>query len=296
MNFRIKEAQLSGYDMSTAYLTVERDIYDSDGAKRVETLTINEFELEDGVMTFVYRGISAAQMNDEMRVVLHIADAMGNAYESPMLTAYVTLYAKQLLEEYGAENGKLATLIMDMLNYGTAAQRYFDRHADAPANEAYPIFADFASFATAEPVALADLFTVSENDRASAKIGITLELSNRIGIVYNVSLPEGVDASEATLNITDAEGKLLASVSLAEASVDSMGRYVVCYDGNTARQMRDVVYGTVSANGEAISNTYGYSISSYAAQIADITDAPESLVELTKLMIAYGDAAESYFG
>ena len=292
MNFRIKEALLSGYDMSTAYLTVERDLYPTGAAKQVETLTIREFKLEDGVMIFSYNGISAAQMNDEMRVVLHIQDAEGNTYESPVLTASITLYAKNLLEELGAENGKLATLIMDMLNYGTAAQRYFDRHADAPANEAYPIFAQFADCATAEPAALENLFAEIENAEATAKVGIALELAGRVGIAYRVNLSAEL-ASEAVLEIRDAEGKLLESLSLADAETDSKGRYVVCYYGATASQMRDVVYATVTVDGEAISNAYAYSISSYAAQVAD---ADADLAELTRLMLTYGDAAKAYFG
>ena len=166
MNLRIKTEQLTAYDLSTAYLVVERDVCNSDGTVEVETSTLTEYTIKDDRLVFAYTGISAAQMNDEIRVVLHIQDADGNALES------------------------------------------FD---------------------------------------------------------------------------------------LSSGTVDSKGRFVVNFYGSTSRDMRRVVQATVYVGDNAISDTYTYTISSYAHLIANTAGMPETLVNLTRLMVIYGDSATAFF-
>ena len=296
MNFRIKESQLTAYDLSSAYLVVERDIYSTDGTMAVDTQTITEFSQRDGRLIFVYSGIAASQMNDEIRVTMFIKDAEGREYKSLEKVTSVTTYAKLLLETMPTGYDKLYTVVMDMLNYGTAAQSYFNRHADAPANEAYAIFADYAAYATGEEVVLEDLSKQTSNDGATAVISQTLELGTRIGIQYKVALPGDVDAANAVLVIRDAEGEKLESINLSTGAVDNRGRYVVNFYGLASRQMRDAVTATLYVDGVAISDSYTYSISSYAYAVANTNGMPENLMKLTKLMVAYGDSAAAYFG
>ena len=50
------------------------------------------------------------------------------------------------------------------------------------------------------------------------------------------------------------------------------------------------------ANGKAVTNTYAYSIGSYAYAVQETAgNWPESLLNVTKLMMIYGDAATAYF-
>ena len=192
---------------------------------------------------------------------------------------------------------KLYTVVMDMLNYGTAAQQYFNRHADAPANEAYAIFADYACYATADLTSpLEDLSKETSNDGAAAILSQTLELGTRIGIRYKVALPEGVNVEDVTLVIRDELDNELTSIPLSTGTVDSRGRYVVTFYGLASRQMRDVVTSTVYVNNTAISATCAYSISTYAYEVATTAGMPENLIALTCLMVIYGDSAAVYFG
>ena len=108
-----------------------------------------------------------------------------------------------------------------MLNYGTAAQLYFNRNADAPANEAFEIFKNYESYTSADlSASLEDMYSMTENAGVTGKLNLTLDLGARVGITYKVTLPDGVDAADA--------------------------------------------------NGEAITGTYAYSISSYAWGIQEI--------------------------
>ena len=295
MNFRIKTEQLAAYDLSTAYLVVERDVYNSDGTVEVETRTLTEYTVKDNRLVFAYTGISAAQMNDEIRAVLYIKDASGKEYVSNEKVTSVAIYSDLMLGA-SAGNEKLITLIMDMLNYGTAAQVYFNRHADAPVNEAFESFKTYASYASSDlKAALEDMSGTISNGNASATVTQGLDLSTRVGITYKVKLPAGVDAADATLVVKDAYGNELESFDLSSGTVDSKGRYVVTFFGSTSREMRRMVYATVMVDGAAISDTYTYTISSYAHTIANTAGMPEALVNLTRLMVIYGDSADAYF-
>ena len=296
MNLRIKTSQLGAYDLSTVYLVVERDVYNSDGTMEVETRTLTDYTIKDNRLVFAYTGISAAQMNDEIRATLYIKDANGKEYKSNQKVTSVAIYSDLMLGA-SAGNQKLITLIMDMLNYGTAAQIYFNRHADAPVNEAFESFKTYASYASTDlKSALEDMSGTISNGNASATVTQGLDLSTRVGITYKVKLPASVDAASASLIIKDADGSELETFDLSTGSVDSKGRYCVTFFGSTSREMRRVAYATVMVDGEAISDTYSYTISSYAHTIANTAGMPEALVILTRLMVIYGDSADAYFG
>ena len=64
----------------------------------------------------------------------------------------------------------------------------------------------------------------------------------------------------------------------------------------SSRDLRRVVYATAYANGEAITGTYAYSISTYAWGVQENAGLqPAELVSVTHAMMLYGDSAAAYF-
>ena len=265
MAFRVKQDKLTAYDISTAYLVVERDIYETGAAQAtVETTTIDEYKIENSRLIFSYPGIAAAQMNDAIRATLHIKTSDGKEYVSPVLNTSVATYLDGLLSG-SASDTKMVTLIMDMLNYGAAAQVYFDRHADAPVNVAFESFKTYASYASADfTKVLENLATSEGTDGKAGKLNLGLDLGTRIGIQYKVTVPADVNVEDVTLVVTDANGNVLETLTVAGNPTDNKGRYIVNFYGFTSRDLRRVVYATAYAGGEAITGTYAYSISTYA--------------------------------
>ena len=104
-----------------------------------------------------------------------------------------------------------------------------------------------------------------------------------------------MDVREAILVIKDEKGGELEIFDLSTGTFDTKGRYCVTYFGSTSREMRKMIYATVMVDGAPISDTYTYTISSYAHTIANTAGMPDSLINLTKLMVIYGDSAEAYF-
>ena len=297
MAFRVKTDKLTAYDISTAYLVVERDIYET-GVKEAaaEAMTISEYKLENGRLIFSYPGIAAAQMNDSIRAIFYIKNAKGQEYVSPVLNTSVATYLDGLLSA-SASDSKMVTLVMDMLNYGSAAQIYFDRHADAPVNEAFESFKTYASYASSDfRTALENLSATENAEGKNGKLNLGLDLGTRIGIQYKVTVPAGVAAEDVALIITDSNGNVLETLAVAGNPTDSRGRYLVNFYGSTSRDMRRVVYATAYANGEAITGSYAYSISTYAWGVQENASLqPENLVNVTRMMLLYGDSAANYF-
>ena len=297
MAFRVKTDKLTAYDISTAYLLVERDVY-ATGAEEaaVEAMTISEYKIENGRLIFSYPGIAAAQMNDAIRATLYIKDASGKEYVSPVLHTSVATYLDGLLTN-SASDSKLITLLIDMVNYGAAAQIYFDRHADAPVNEAFESFKTYANYASADfKTALENLSATENAEGKSGKLNLGLDLGTRIGIQYKVTVPADVNVEDVTLVVTDTNGNVLETLAVAGNETDSRGRYLVNFYGFTSRDMRRVVYATAYANGEAITGTYAYSISTYAWGVQENAAVqPENLVNVTRAMMLYGDSAAAYF-
>ena len=297
MAFRVKTDKLNAYDISTAYLVVERDVYET-GAKdaTVEEMTISDYKIENGRLIFSYPGIAAAQMNDAIRASFYIKDANGQEYVSPVLNTSVATYLDGLLSA-SASDSKMVTLIMDMLNYGAAAQVYFDRHADAPVNEAYESFQTYASYASADFTKVLENLATTENaEGKSGKLNLGLDLGTRIGIQYKVTVPSDVNVEDVTLVVTDASGNVLETLQVAGNLTDHKGRYLVNFYGFTSRDMRRVVCATAYAKSEAITGTYAYSISTYAWGVQENASLqPDNLVNVTRAMHLYGDSAAAYF-
>ena len=297
MKFRVRSNKLTSYDISTAYILVQRDVY-ATGAKEptVETTVISDYSVEGDRLVFSYPGIAAAQMNDNITAVLYVKDAKGKEFVGPNVETSVTANLNGLLGAYAAD-AKMVTLIMDMVNYGAAAQIYFDRHTDALANETYENFITYASYASADfTTQLENLATTENTEGKAGKLNLGLDLGTRIGIQYKVTVPANVNAEDVTLVITDAEGKEIETLAVGGNATDNKGRYIVNFYGNTSTQMRRMVYATAYANGEAITGTYGYTVSTYAWGIQENASLqPAELVAVTRALMLYGDSAANYF-
>ena len=130
-----------------------------------------------------------------------------------------------------------------------------------------------------------------------AKLNMSLDLATRIRIQYKVTLPESVNAEDAVLVIRDSKGKELARMDVDAGEIETnTGRYIHFFDGLDSRQMRDVIYATVYANGEAVTATYSYSIATYAYIASTSAAASQNLVTLTERMVIFGDSALAHFG
>ena len=100
---------------------------------RTKTITDYTTAVTDGITEhkFVYSGIAAKEMFEIVRAKLVIFKG-GVRYESAVDEYSVQTYAYSRLSK--TKDAAFRTLLVDLLNYGAAAQTYFRHHPSALVN------------------------------------------------------------------------------------------------------------------------------------------------------------------
>ena len=300
MNYRIKLADIlaavPNYVTEGAYLVVEKDRYpQGGGAMTVETVTLYpDLSTDAERVLFNLAGIQSVEMGSELRAVLHFFDAEGNEYYTTVDTYSVLAYAELCFDYYDpATDGYLFTMLIDCLNYGSAAQVAFDRRADEPVNAGLEAYQQYAS--TELSAELTDVRTYVDNDRsitAVTKMGFTVTFADKTEINAKLTIAEGYTKEDITsvkvLNETGEEVAVLTQFT----ELDD-GRLQVTFTGMKSVDMRNMFYFVAYVGDQVASQNVGYSIEAYAKSNIASTDA--NAANLAKACIYYGDSAKTYF-
>ena len=123
MNFFIRATNLSGTDY---YAEITH--YTEDGAVTT-TIPYSQWESRDPYMVVTLTGLAARQMSDLIEVVIYHGDGL---QAGVLWSDSVRGYAMRILENQKKLETK--TMLVDMLNYGAAAQIFFNYNTDELAN------------------------------------------------------------------------------------------------------------------------------------------------------------------
>jgi hypothetical protein len=184
-------------------------------------------------------------------------------------------------------NATLKTLLVDLLNYGAAAQTYTWYKDKTLCNAA--LTAEQQAYGTTTVPAVSSVLNTKYVEIENAKATWTaggLVLENGVTVRMRFAA-ESVDG--LTVKV-EAAGKtwIIDEFEAAEKA----GQYYVHFTGLDARQMREQMKVTVYEGETAVSNTLLYSIESYAA--AKQNDSNAKMVALLVAMMRYGDSAAAY--
>jgi len=178
INFVVDTAKLSG---TGHYAVITKEYEDKDDL----TITIprSEWKVYSGTnYYFSFDKVAAKEMTD--RLIVNVYDADGNKVVNEKIDS-VRDYAMRALtkeEAKTAPDAEKLALYVDMLNYGAAAQTYFDNyHASDLANS--QLTDTQKAYATAS-VTMEDI-----REKGTAYVGTTLTLESEIilNFVYNTS-------------------------------------------------------------------------------------------------------------
>lgn len=290
MNYYVPADDLADYDRY--YLSVEKAVWNEDGTWGKETARIDGTLTDDGYK-FVFNGIAAAEAGNTLKATLY-ATADGKTYKSYTDTYSVKEYAYNRLAE--SENQAFKTLLVDMLNYCSAAQTYFGVNADNLVNA--DLTAEQRALATANDATLQDASSTVTLDGATAQIvGKSIVFNNNIEVKFYIELTEQ-ELSDITLVIayTDVKGQAQTVTKQASEFVydESVGCYTVKMNELSAADMRQVFTATVQKGGVSISDTVSYSVETYVYnRLNKSTD--EAFKTLLKELMKYSDSAKNYF-
>lgn len=278
MNFKVLKSSLSSFD--EFYMTFEC------GGKEEK---VTDYKETDKYYVFSYKGINPQLMNDNVTAVLHAKNKSGE-YTSPEKIMSVREYAYTMLDRYsGDEHSKLRTLLVDLLNYGAAAQIYACYQTDNLVNsDLTDVQKDWASKDTTEFKNIRNLnYKTISNPTAEWKT-CSLVLKNSIMVKVKFSAK---DVENKTVEIVLKNTKFTYTKDDFVNNGD--GTYYVYCNELFANELSDDLLFTIYENGKPCSNTMLFSVESYARLVRDnYKDKP--LDKMTTAMMLYGNSAKAY--
>ena len=198
-------------------------------------------------------------------------------------------------DEYQTDKyASLRRLLVDILLYGEAAQKYVNYKTDELASwnltdGQRAMGTDVTIPMTYASVKDKDFETVSTEEERASITNAALYLEAAVNVQFKFTAD---DLTGLRLAVTD-ETQTLEEFVPDPAVKDDNGRYFVTFGGLNAGQMRKTIYAVVTDGEKKVSNTYRYSIESYVASMKG-QDYGETFENLLDAMMRYGDSAAYY--
>ena len=250
------------------------------GAKTVKA----EGELqEDGRYRFTCTSLLPQTVVDTVYATL--SATVGGATVTQQVQYSIQEYCVNMLarEDSSAE---LKTLLVDLLYYAEAAQRYAGYKTDSPATA---VLTDEQK-ALRSPDATGGISAESglSGDAAEGYGWLTaaLRLENTLAVKlrFEAASTEGLTA-EVTIN-----GRTVTFTEFAEED----GSYLIYFNNIGADEYDAEITAILRQNGEQIGQTLTYSVAAYIGEAVKNAEASEELTELLRSVYSYGTSAKAY--
>lgn len=298
VSLTVSDSISANYKVSQGVVTANQYVDpEIDFALAGETITVKGVKEGTGYYNFTFPSIAPDLMGETITATLY-AKRAGGEERIPMGDAVkysVEQYCYSMLEKYPNDE-KLCDLIVDLLRYGAASQGYTNKTENGlvtdALTEAQKAFGTAYTTATAGKVALtADATYDAANKQVTWK-SASLFLADVVNIRFKFTAADGVDVSALTVKATVGGNEVEVSADRIEQINDS-NSYYLYFDGATAARMRDAVAITFYNGDTAVSKTVNYSIENYVGTQVEKNE-DESLVEMLKALLCYGDSASVY--
>ena len=259
MQFAIAKTHIKGTDYYA-----EIDHYKESG-KKTTTIPFENWLAEDEIYIVEYPGIFAKEIGDIIEVAIY--DGTGNRVSVKRVDG-LKEYAIRMLSNSDSSTN-LKTALVDMLNYGTAAQIEFNYKVNTLANNGIDNYKQYAS------TTLPTLENKREMD-STVCYGTTLELEENIELLAAFKgITEGMSA---TISFTDHYGnKKYKTVSFDEME-QSNGFQIITVDNLVVADADVLVTITVYNTNGTVYTTFKDSINGYLARNID-RDADSKIYE-----------------
>ena len=263
-------------------------------------ITEYTYDTEKGMYRFMFRGINATEMGSTLKTTLKTE--IGNqTYASSEKQFSIKQYAKQLLESKMGSTDKidklLCTLLVDMLNYGSAAQNYFGFHTGSLANSDLTS----AQKALASEPMTSLTSSHSETPISGAEItfkGIALECDSTIDLVTYVDIPQAPEKSVyAEISYDSFDGyPIVQRVYASDFVYDTYYKlYRVEFTGVSALYFRTPMTLVFRDGDRQISSTMTYSYETYIREILNSSQATQPMKTVATNLMNYCNSAINYY-
>ena len=295
INFYVPKKNVEGYE--NPYLLCTKEIYDKKGSLvGTEELKLTGRRENGDNWVYTYTGIAAKEMGSLVTATVH-GTKDGKEYAGKSLEYSVKQYAYNKLKA-DTTDAKFKTMLVDMLNYGAAAQEYWGYN---PKNLVNAELTDAQkAYATQTVPALTDNRAVSGTANGLELKGITLLMQEKIAIKYYFTHKNYTGKmSDLTMKVTyvDSNGQTQTCEITGDKFTTNGDSYAVVFDELNPTQLHTVCTAEVfDKDGKKVSQTVTYSAESYAARKLADGNTNEKFAKLLREMMKYGDSSAKYFG
>ena len=265
-----------------------------------EDRVITDYTYDDktGEYRFVFKGIAASEMGNTLKCTLR-ADSGNLSYVSEEKTFSVKQYAKKILELKAGSTVEsdqlLCTLVVDMLNYGAAAQLHFGKNTGSLANS--ELTAAQKNMASPLVTEMNSTLALDAYPNTSVKFtGASLVFKNTTDFVTYVSMTSAPGSNVyAEVYYTGCNGNTLTSRVSSKDFKKVEDEYRIAFSDISALYFRTPIHVVFMDGENTISPTLTYSYETYAQEILSGSTYSQTMKELVKYLITYGDSALEYF-
>ncbi len=273
MSFAIPKNSLA--DWTGHYVEIVKEY--ADGRDNViKTVPYEELRENGNFYVVTFNGIAAKEMTDNLYVTVYDTDGKP---VSKTREDSIRAYADRV---YASQSDSLKTIIADMLNYGAAAQDYFnDYNITKLAN------ADFdTEFVTKEDPTVVNSLNASNDNFVGSSIVLSSNIDYRMAFKKSMG-----DITKATIEFTNHYDKPVSYELTKDNIIEEGDFYIVIIDKVVVADARQLI--TVKLyNGDTELVSVVDSIESYARRMQDRNDPfTPTIMEFMK----FADAADAYF-
>ena len=297
INYYVPASTVEGYE--NVRLVVKKQVFNADGTSYTwKEYTVSDYtNITNGGVAykrFVFNNVAAKEMGDELRAIVY-ADKDGVTYESNVDAYSVKTYAYNRLEK--SKDDVFKTLLVDMLNYGAAAQVYFGYNTSHPANAELTDVQ--RALGTAEVPELVSIDNTIKQEGATAHFkGRSIVMGSNVELKYYMTFDAGEPTENTKLVITYTTISGTNSSTTIPASQFIYDTDKASYTGKVttiaAKDMSCLITAKIYDGDVMIGDISEYSVESYVYnRLLKSTD--ENFKALIRELIKYGKSAEAYF-
>ena len=248
-----------------------------------EETTVTECTVVDGLYVFSFDGITPKMLGDSFDFKL-TATSKSLTNTTVVVAEKAGYSAKAYLETLLAMDGvseKTKTLVVDLLNYGAAAQTYADYKTESLVNA--DLTAEQKACATAFDAAGAESVLARTEGNGVSFTGARLWLDSEVNVGFKVALADGVDKNAVTVKVT------IGGVAHDDVTVSENMEVIV--NGISATQFSQAIVVAVLVDGVETGATCTYSVNTYVARTYAANNANAALAQA---LYCYGVSAKAY--
>ena len=298
--YYIPKSELNGYE--NVKLIIQKEKFNESGSVRtIASDELTSYKIENSgygdEYVFTYKNIAAREMGSKIYATVY-AEKNGKAYISQIDEYSVSTYAMNKLNK-SSTKAALKTLLVDMLNYGAAAQTYINYNTGHLVNSSLTAAQKKLGTSASSLNITSDASETKISSPKAQFSGKNLLLGNNVAIVYYMTFDSSVNKNNVTLKLTytTVKGETITKTVPFKDFIngDYANEYRFDFTEVQAKDSCQPVTAVLYEGSKQISNKITYSVQTYAYNKLKKSTTSTELKSIINALMVYCKSAKNYF-